>query len=67
MFVEARIEHVHIQNPGLKPYIPETLHVILDRKRTDRTITSQIPRRLSREIPTGARVKDARLWIEQGE
>ena len=37
MLVGARIKHVTIQNIALDPYIPEALHVELDRQRTDRT------------------------------
>ena len=40
MFVGARIKHVKIQNIG--SYLPEMLHVKLNRQCTDRTIASMI-------------------------
>ena len=39
----GRIKHVKIQRIGSRPYIPRTLHVKLDRQRTDRTITNKDP------------------------
>ena len=41
VFVGARIKHVKIQHLGLRTYIPEALHVILDRSRTDRAIANR--------------------------
>ena len=42
VFVETRMKHVKIQTIASRPYIPETLHVKLDRQRTDRTVTNNI-------------------------